>query len=74
MATVITGVAAQDNGSSVVQVFARKEHRGWRYRMDVYVDGLRVFFDDMSLKIQTFRGASQFLILPLFTHLPPFSI
>lgn len=56
MATVVTGVAAQDNQSSIVQIFARKEFRQWRYKTDVYVDGIRVFFDMPWQKLQTFKG------------------
>uniref|UniRef100_A0A914DDJ2 Uncharacterized protein n=1 Tax=Acrobeloides nanus TaxID=290746 RepID=A0A914DDJ2_9BILA len=54
MATVVTGLAARDNGSATVQVFARKEFRRWRYHTDVYVDGARIFFDMPWKKIQTF--------------------
>ncbi|KHJ42436.1 AMOP domain protein [Trichuris suis] len=44
-ATVITGVSVQDQDSSVVQVFSRKQFRRWRYRTDILVDGKRYFFD-----------------------------
>ncbi|ETN77108.1 hypothetical protein NECAME_11266, partial [Necator americanus] len=56
--TVMTGLAVRDNQSSVVQVFARKDHRRWRYRTDVYVDGERIFFDMPWKKIQTFSGVT----------------
>lgn len=55
-ATVITGVAAQDNGSDTVQVFARKEFRDWRYKMDIYVGGIQIFFDTAWQKTLHFQG------------------
>lgn len=55
-ATVVTGIAARDNQSSVVQIFARKDFRRWRYKTDVYVDGVRIYFDMPWKKIQTFQG------------------
>jgi sushi domain-containing protein 2 len=30
----------------------------WRYRMDVFADGRRVYFDRSSLKIQHFPGVT----------------
>lgn len=66
MASVVTGVAAQDNSSSVVQIFARKEFRRWRYKTDVYVDGIRVFFDMPWQKLQTFKG--MFICILIKSH------
>jgi len=54
--TVVTGIAARDNQSAIVQIFARKDFRQWRYKTDVYVDGVRIFFDLPFKKIQTFQG------------------
>uniref|UniRef100_A0A0K0F7J0 Protein mesh (inferred by orthology to a D. melanogaster protein) n=1 Tax=Strongyloides venezuelensis TaxID=75913 RepID=A0A0K0F7J0_STRVS len=56
--TVLTGISAKDNGSSIVEVFARKDFRRWRYKTDVYVDGVRVYFDMPWKKIQTFQGVT----------------
>uniref|UniRef100_A0A1I7RLD5 Protein mesh n=2 Tax=Bursaphelenchus xylophilus TaxID=6326 RepID=A0A1I7RLD5_BURXY len=56
--TVLTGLAARDNQSSVVQIYARKDFRRWRYKTDIYVDGYRVYFDMPWKKIQTFQGVT----------------
>ncbi|PIO64558.1 AMOP domain protein [Teladorsagia circumcincta] len=56
--TVLTGLAARDNHSAIVQVFARKDHRRWRYRTDVFIDGERIFFDMPWKKIQLFKGVT----------------
>ncbi|CAI4226085.1 unnamed protein product [Auanema sp. JU1783] len=55
-ATVITGVAIKEGDGSLVQIFARKSMRRWRYRTDVYVDGARRFFDVPHWKHQVFRN------------------
>lgn len=45
----------QANGSSVIQIFSRKEFRRWRYKTDLYVDGQRVFTDLSKKKLQHFN-------------------
>ncbi|CAJ0931492.1 unnamed protein product, partial [Mesorhabditis belari] len=57
-ATVITGVAIQDGDGSILQAFARKSMRRWRYRMDVIVDGTPRYFDMPFWKYQQFNRLS----------------
>ncbi|XP_063236326.1 protein mesh isoform X2 [Bacillus rossius redtenbacheri] len=58
MATQLTSIAAQDNSSSVIEVRLRPSHAQWRYRMDVFADGRRVYFDRTSLRSQHFFGVT----------------
>ncbi|GLH01111.1 Uncharacterized protein GBIM_07324 [Gryllus bimaculatus] len=55
-ATQLTAVATKDNISATIEIRVRPEHARWRYHLDVFADGRRVYFDRDSLKTQHFRG------------------
>ncbi|XP_012287244.1 protein mesh isoform X2 [Orussus abietinus] len=55
-ATQLTSVAARGNNSATIEVRLRPQHAQWRYRLDVFADGRRVYFDRQSLKFQHFAG------------------
>lgn len=55
-ATQMTSLAARGNLSTVVEVRVRPTDAQWRYRLDVFVDKKRVYFDRPALKFQHFRG------------------
>lgn len=57
-ATQLTSVATQGNNSAVIEVRLRPRHSQWRYRLDVFADGKRVYFDRPSLKFQHFPGVT----------------
>lgn len=44
------------NNSATIEVRLRPKHAQWRYRLDVFADGQRVYFDRASLKYQHFPG------------------
>lgn len=56
MATQLTSVAVRGNTSTVIEVRLRPSHAQWRYRLDVFADGRRIYFDRPSLKFQHFHG------------------
>ena len=58
MATQLTSVAARGNTSTIIEVRLRPMHAQWRYRLDVFADGRRIYFDRPSLKFQHFHGAT----------------
>jgi hypothetical protein len=58
MATQLTSIVARGNTSTVIEVRLRPQHAQWRYRLDVFADGRRIFFDRQSLKFQHFHGAT----------------
>ncbi|XP_011501466.1 PREDICTED: protein mesh [Ceratosolen solmsi marchali] len=55
-ATHLTAVAARGNNSATIEVRLRPNHAQWRYRLDVFADNKRVYFDRNSLKFQHFAG------------------
>ncbi|KAJ8667861.1 hypothetical protein QAD02_009524 [Eretmocerus hayati] len=54
--TQLTAVAAKGNNSATIEVRLRPAHAQWRYRLDVFADNKRVYFDRTSLKFQHFAG------------------
>jgi len=44
------------NNSATIEVRLRPKHAQWRYRLDVFADGQRIYFDRPSLKFQHFPG------------------
>ncbi|KAG7203627.1 hypothetical protein KM043_013662 [Ampulex compressa] len=55
-ATQMTSVVARGNNSATIEVRLRPKHAQWRYRLDVFADNKRVYFDRPSLKFQHFTG------------------
>lgn len=60
-ATQLTSVAARNNASTIVEVRLRPKHAQWRYHLDVFAGGKRVFFDRSSLRIQHFPGVTVYM-------------
>lgn len=58
MATHLTSVAAQGSNTTVIEVRIRPKEAQWRYRLDVFADGRRIYFDRQSLKFQFFHGVT----------------
>ncbi|XP_011160726.2 protein mesh isoform X2 [Solenopsis invicta] len=56
MATHLTSVAVRGNNSATIEVRLRPKHAQWRYRLDVFADGQRIYFDRPALKFQHFPG------------------
>lgn len=44
------------NNSATIEVRLRPKHAQWRYRLDVFADGQRIYFDRPALKFQHFPG------------------
>lgn len=61
-ATQLTSIVARGNNSAVIEVRLRQRWAQWRYRLDVFADGRRVYFDRPALKFQHFPGTKKWLI------------
>ncbi|XP_031341767.1 protein mesh isoform X1 [Photinus pyralis] len=57
-ATQMTSVVARGNLSTIVEVRMRPQEAQWRYRLDVFADGRRIYFDRPSIKFQHFPGVT----------------
>ncbi|XP_076249642.1 sushi domain containing 2 mesh [Calliopsis andreniformis] len=55
-ATQLTSIVAKGNNSFPIEVRVRPKHSQWRYRLDVFADNRRVYFDRQSIKFQHFPG------------------
>ncbi|XP_035724650.1 protein mesh-like isoform X2 [Vespa mandarinia] len=55
-ATKLTSIAVMGNNTAIIEVRLRQKHSQWRYRLDVFADKQRVYFDRPSLKFQHFSG------------------
>ncbi|XP_055617268.1 protein mesh isoform X2 [Toxorhynchites rutilus septentrionalis] len=58
MATHLTSIAARGNTSTIIEVRLRPREAQWRYRLDVFADQRRIYFDRQSLKFQHFHGVT----------------
>nr|H9JIQ1.1 RecName: Full=Protein mesh; Flags: Precursor [Bombyx mori] len=57
-ATHLTSVVAASNNSQTIEVRLRPQHAQWRYRLDVFANGKRVYFDRTALRVQYFPGVT----------------
>ncbi|XP_047027445.1 protein mesh isoform X3 [Helicoverpa zea] len=57
-ATHLTSVVAASNNSVPIEVRLRPQHAQWRYRLDVFADNKRVYFDRPALRVQYFPGVT----------------
>lgn len=59
MATHLTAVVARGNTTTTpIEVRLRPTHAQWRYRLDVFAGGRRIYFDRPALKFQHFHGVT----------------
>ncbi|CAH0719205.1 unnamed protein product, partial [Brenthis ino] len=57
-ATILTSIVAASNNSVPIEVRLRPQHAQWRYRLDVFADNKRVYFDRTALRVQYFPGVT----------------
>ncbi|XP_045504606.1 protein mesh isoform X3 [Colias croceus] len=57
-ATHLTSIVSASNNSVPIEVRLRPQHSQWRYRLDVFADGKRIFFDRPALRVQYFPGVT----------------
>ncbi|KAG6459737.1 hypothetical protein O3G_MSEX011577 [Manduca sexta] len=57
-ATHLTSIVSASNHSVPIEVRIRPQHAQWRYRLDVFADGKRVYFDRPALRVQYFPGVT----------------
>lgn len=58
MATRLTGIVARVDNSATIEVRLRSTEAQWQYRMDVLVDGRRIYFDSPSRRVQHFTAVT----------------
>ncbi|XP_050355399.1 protein mesh isoform X1 [Nymphalis io] len=57
-ATILTSIVAASNNSVPIEVRLRPQHAQWRYRLDVFADNKRIYFDRTALRVQYFPGVT----------------
>lgn len=63
MATQLTSIVARGNETTVIEVRLRPRDAQWRYRLDVFANGRRIYFDRPSLKFQNLFGKNTLIII-----------
>lgn len=58
MATRLTSIVARMDSSETIEVRLRAIPAQWQYRMDVLVDGRRIYFDSPSRRVQHFKAVT----------------
>lgn len=58
MGTRMTSIVTKGDSSVIVEVRQRPEVAQWRYRLDVIVNGGKVYFDSPSRMVQHFEGVT----------------
>jgi sushi domain-containing protein 2 len=57
-ATHLTSIAVQGSNTTIIEVRIRPKEAQWRYRLDVFANKRRIYFDRQSLKYQFFHGVT----------------